>query len=30
MLGLAAFSWAIWIARNKACFEGKMIKFLMI
>jgi hypothetical protein len=26
MLGLAAISWAIWKARNRACFEKKLIK----
>jgi hypothetical protein len=26
MFGLAAFCWAIWKARNRACFEKKMIK----
>lgn len=24
--GIAAFCWAIWKARNKACFEGKTIQ----
>jgi hypothetical protein len=26
MLGLAAICWAIWKARNRACFEKKLIK----
>jgi hypothetical protein len=24
--GIAAFCWAIWKARNRTCFEGKMIQ----
>nr|TKW27301.1 hypothetical protein SEVIR_3G248400v2 [Setaria viridis] len=26
MVGLVAICWALWIARNKTCFEAKMIK----
>jgi hypothetical protein len=26
MLGLAAISWEIWKARNRVCFEKKLIK----